>query len=129
MRQRAPRSTLPRLPGAAMTQAQKLAAVRFVHTAIYIVMATATLLLVFAGVTGASGPWLIAALGLLAVETVVFVGSGFACPLTALARRYGATGGYAFDTFLPEPVTRRTFRVFGSLMALGLLLLALRWGG
>ena len=43
------------------------------------------------------------------------VGNGFKCPLTGLAVKYGATKGYAFDTFLPERVTRLTFRVFGSL--------------
>ena len=48
---------------------------------------------------------------------------------TALAVSYGAEKGYAFDTFLPERVTRHTFRFFGSLMLLGLVLLALRWVG
>jgi hypothetical protein len=59
----------------------------------------------------------------------VFAGNGFRCPLTALAVRYGAEKGYAFDTFLPERVTRYTFRVFGTLMGVGLVLLALRWVG
>ena len=59
----------------------------------------------------------------------MFVGSGMRCPLTDLAVRYGADAGYAFDTFLPKQVTRYTFRVFGSLMGLGLALLVLRWLG
>jgi hypothetical protein len=42
------------------------------------------------------------ALTLLAVETVVFMGNGMKCPLTALAMRYGAEKGNAFDTFLPS---------------------------
>jgi hypothetical protein len=105
---------------------RRLAAVRLVHTAIYLVMAGSTLLLVYAGISGATGPWLWGVLVLLAIESIVFAGNGFKCPLTALAVRYGAEKGYAFDTFLPERVTRYTFRVFGTLMALGLLLLALR---
>ena len=107
----------------------KLAAVRSIHTAIYVVMAAATLVLVYAGVTGASGWWLWVALGLLAVETVVFVGNGLRCPFTAMAVRYGATSGHVFDTFLPARATRYTFRVFGTLMVLGLVLLVLRWTG
>ena len=103
--------------------------IRTVHTAIYIVMASSTLLLVYAGVTGAMGWWLWWALGLLAIETLVFVGFGFNCPLTGLAVEYGATTGHVFDTFLPERATRYTFRFFGTLMALGLLLLGLRWLG
>lgn len=106
-----------------------LALIRAIHTAIYVVMASATLALVYAGVTGTTGWWLWVVLALLAIETAVFVGNGFRCPLTDLAVEYGAEKGYAFDTFLPERATRYTFRVFGSLMALGLLLLALRWSG
>ena len=112
-----------------MDRTSALALIRGIHTAIYLVMASSTLALVYAGVTGASGWWLVAVIALLAIETVVFVGNGFRCPLTALAVEYGAEKGYAFDTFLPERATRLTFRVFGSLMALGLLLLALRWIG
>ena len=106
-----------------------LALVRGCHTAVYLVMVAAILVLLYAGVTGYAGPWLWTGLGLLAAETTVFVGNGFKCPLTALAIRYGAERGYALDTFLPERITRHTFRFFGSLMVLGLMLLALRWAG
>ena len=86
-------------------------------------------MLVYAGLTGVQGWWLWVALGLLAVETVVFAGNGMTCPLTALAIRYGAEKGYAFDTFLPERATRHAFRFFGSLMLVGLVLLAMQWLG
>ena len=112
-----------------MDRKSTLALIRTIHTAIYVVMASSTLSLVYAGMTGATGWWLLAALALLSIETVVFVGNGFRCPLTRLAVEYGAEKGYAFDTFLPERVTRHTFRVFGALMVMGLLLLALRWIG
>lgn len=101
--------------------------IRSIHTAIYVVMAGSTFLLVYAGVTGAEGWWLWWAIGLLAVETVVFVSYGFKCPLTGLAVEYGAKTGHVFDTFLPERATRSTFRFFGTLMVIGLVLLALRW--
>jgi len=112
-----------------VTDTDMLAGIRGAHTVIYVVMAASTLSLDYAGLTGATGPWLWVVLALLAIETVVFVGNGFRCPLTALAVRYGAEKGYAFDTFLPERVTRYTFRVFGTLMVAGLVLLALRWAG
>ena len=41
----------------------------------------------------------------------------------------GAEKGYAFDTFWPERATRHTFRFFGTLMLVGLVLVALRWLG
>jgi hypothetical protein len=108
---------------------QLLTLVRTAHTVVYVVMVAAILVLLYAGVTGYDGALLWASLGLVGVESAVFAGNGLKCPLTALAVRYGAETGVAFDTFLPESVTRHTFRFFGSLMAIGLLLLAVRWVG
>lgn len=106
-----------------------LALIRWIHTAIYVVMAASTFVLLYAGLTGATGWWLWVALVLLAIETVVFVGNGMKCPLTAMAVRYGAASGRVFDTFLPERATRYTFRFFGTIMAIGLILLAARRSG
>ena len=110
-----------------MTDAQWLALVRGVHTAIYIVMAASVFVVLYAGVTGAHGPWLWLALGLVAIETVIFVGGGMKCPMTALAARYGASGGA--DTFLPAKLTQNTLKFFGPLIVIALLLLAARWWG
>jgi len=112
-----------------MTDNQRLALIRGVHTAIYLVMAVSTFVLVYAGITGAQGSWLWVALALLIVESIVYLGNGMRCPLTALAVRYGAEKGYVFDTFLPERATQYTFNFFGTVMVLGLALLLLRWGG
>ena len=112
-----------------MTDRQLLTLIRTIHTAIYLVMALSTFVLVYAGATGSQGTWLWLALVLLAVEVVVFVGNGMRCPLTALAVRYGAETGYVFDTFLPERATRYTFNFFGTVMVVGLGLLILRWVG
>ena len=112
-----------------MRDKQLLALIRALHTAIYLVMATATCVLVYAGLTGDQGIWLWLALALLSVESAVYLGNGMRCPLTALAVRYGAATGYAFDTFLPERATRYTFNFFGTLMVVGLGLLLLRWVG
>ena len=119
----------PQPRAGAVSDRRILALIRAVHTAIYLVMVASTLLLVYAGLSGVGGWWLWIALGLLAIESAVFVGNGFRCPLTAMAVRYGAEKGYAFDTFLPERATKYTFRVFGTLKVLGLVLLALRWVG
>jgi hypothetical protein len=114
---------------AAEGSGRALTAIRWVHTVIYLVMALSTFVLLYAGITGATGPWLWVALSLLAIETVVFVGNGMKCPLTAMAVRYGATSGRVFDTFLPERATRYTFRFFGTVMVVGLVLLVVRWLG
>ena len=110
-----------------MTKAQSLALVRTVHTMIYIVMANSIFALLYAGVSGASGPWLWFALVMAAVEVVIFAGSGMKCPLTAVATRHGAKPGH--DTFFPEAITWHTLAFFGPLLAISLLLLVVRWSG
>lgn len=110
-----------------MTDPQRLALIRAIHTLIYLVNVIAILLIDYAGVTGRSGPWLVVALGLALTEAVVFIASGMKCPLTAVAVKYGAGEGLIFDTFLPEPLTRNTLRIFAPLLAVGLLLLTARW--
>jgi hypothetical protein len=102
-----------------------LAVVRAVHTAIYGVMATSVFVVLYAGITGAAGAWLWLAAGLVGVEGAVFLVNGLKCPLTAVAARHGASGGA--DTFLPERITRHTFRVFGPLVLIGATLVAMRW--
>jgi len=108
-----------------VTNDQRLALVRAVHTAIYAVMASASFALLYAGVTGAHGRWWAASL--VSVEAVVFIANGFKCPLTAIAVRNGAAGKGAADTFLPERVTRHTFQFFGPLILLAAALLAGRF--
>ena len=110
-----------------MNNAQGLAVLRGVHTAIYLIMAASIFVLIYAGVAGLRGPLLWIPLGLLVTETAVFVGSGMKCPLTAIAVKYGAKHGQVFDTFLPERFTRHTLTIFGPLMAIGCVLVAARW--
>ena len=112
-----------------MKDSQALTLIRALHTTIYLVMVAAIAVLWRATLTGRFGPALWIALALLAIESAVFLGNGRRCPLTAIAVRYGAEKGYAFDTFLPERATRYTFRVFGTLMVIGLIALVLRLTG
>jgi hypothetical protein len=105
--------------------ARSLALVRALHTVIYVVMASAVFVVLFAGVTGRQGPWLWIALGLVAVESVVFAAAGLRCPLTAVVARYSG-GATVSDTFFPARLTRHTFRVFGPLILLGVALLLWR---
>ena len=112
-----------------MNKDRALLVVRWIHTLIYVVMVASIAVLLYAGIDGYEGVWVWISLGLLAAESAVFVGNGMKCPLIALAVRCGAEKGYAFDTLLPERSTRYTFRLFGTLMAVGLVLMILRWTG
>jgi len=109
-----------------MTSPRRLFLIRLLHTVIYVVMAASALLVLFAGLTGVRGAWLAPALVLVLIESVVFIGFGLKCPLTAVAARE-ADGLPVSDTLMPERLTRHTFKVFGPIFVVGLSLLALRW--
>jgi hypothetical protein len=116
-----------------MTEHQRLTLVRAVHTAIYLVMASACFVVLYAGVTGAHGLWLWWAGGLVAIEVVVFTANGWRCPLTAIAVKNGAARDGVADTFLPERITCHTARFFGPLILVAFALVAgrawwLGWG-
>lgn len=102
----------------------KLAIVRIVHTIVYVTMASATLYVLYCGLSGRRDGFLAIAMGLVAFEGLVFFTNGMRCPLTQLAQKYGDPKGYVGDTLFPESCTRFTFRAFGTLYAIGLILIA-----
>lgn len=108
-----------------MSEPEKLRALMAIHTVIYLTMVVAVFYTFYAGMTKTYGNPLSVSLGLLAAEGVVFSVSGMKCPLTALAKAYGGPGGYVGDTFIPERYAKLTFRVFGTILLTGLLLLTL----
>jgi hypothetical protein len=109
-----------------MSDSHKLFLIRTFHTIIYIIVAVSVIFLLVSALLGYFGPMLIVALVCIGIEVIVFVASGMKCPLTDLAKKYGAEKGYVFDTFLPESITKYTFRFFGLLLVIRLILLALR---
>ena len=104
---------------------KKLAIVKTVHTVIYLAMVAAIFYVLYASITKTYSALLYISLGLLAIEGIVFFGSGMKCPLTALAQHYGDPKGYVGDTLFPERLTKYTFRVFGTILLIGLIILLL----
>jgi len=100
--------------------------VRAVHTVIYLVLASSVLFILYCGITGHFGPALVVALILVVAECIVYASFKFKCPLSDVARKYGAEEENFSDLFIPRWLSRRSPIVFGSLFAIGLLLVALR---
>ena len=93
-----------------MSDSHVLFLIRTFHTIIYIIVAVSVIFLLVSALLGYYGPLLIVALVCIGIEVIVFVASRMKCPLTDLAKKYGAEKGYVFDTFLPESITKYTFR-------------------
>jgi hypothetical protein len=106
-----------------------IVAVRGLHTLIYLVLAASTLTLLWVGITGRflAVLWIVGPL--VAIETVVLLLNRARCPLTAVVDRLSGAAGSVSDTFLPEPLTRRTLALYGPLLAIGVILLAARGAG
>ncbi|HMQ09220.1 MAG TPA: hypothetical protein PKC31_00785 [Candidatus Nanoperiomorbaceae bacterium] len=108
-----------------MSPRQKLTMIKTVHTIIYLIMVWAVFYLLYAAINQTYSVWFYLALGLLVIESLVFALSGMKCPLTALAKKYGDNKGYVGDLFIPERFSKYTFRVFGTIFLVSIVLLLL----
>jgi len=78
-----------------------LALLKTTHTAIWLLVESAMVYLIVAGLRGRSDRRSGVAAGLVATESLVFLANGGHCPLTALATKLGAESGSVTDIYLP----------------------------
>lgn len=100
--------------------------IKVVHTLIFWVLSACVLYALFSGITGGITMWTWIAVGLLLLESVVLVASGWTCPLTILAERRGAMRGSVTDIFLPRWFADRIFPICGSMYVLAVALIIWR---
>jgi hypothetical protein len=105
-----------------------LRAVKVVHTLVWAIFAGC----IFAIPVVAWSGRLVAAAALAAfvfVEVLILVANHMRCPLTGVAARYTDDRRDNFDIYLPLWLARYNKVIFGSLFAVGVLLLIARWRG
>jgi hypothetical protein len=100
--------------------------IKLVHTLIFWVLSLCVVYVLFSGVSGHITLWTWITIGLLLVEGVVLVASGWKCPLTILVERQGTLRGSVADIFLPRWFADRIFPICGTLYGIALLMIALR---
>jgi hypothetical protein len=100
--------------------------IKFVHTLIFWILSLCVLYSLTSGVSGNITPWTWVAVGLVLIESVVLMISGWTCPLTLLAEHLGAKHGSVVDIFLPKWFADRIFPICGTTFALAVALLLLR---
>lgn len=101
---------------------QALAAIKAIHTAVFLSIAGAILLTVADGVRGRPRRRTALAGGAVVAESILFVSNNQVCPLTPLAEELGAKRGSVVDIFLPAWAARRIPIVAGSAAVLALVL-------
>jgi hypothetical protein len=90
------------MPERTDTSRLALTAVKAIHTLLWAVIETAVVYLLVAGFRGRSDRRAAIAAGVVAAESLVFLGNGARCPLTGIAESLGAESGSVTDIFLPK---------------------------
>ena len=107
---------------------RKLTYVRLVHSAAWVLFASAILAIPFTVWMGRLA-WAVWLSGLVMVEVSILISNGMRCPLTSIAARYTADRSANFDIYLPAWLARHNKTIFGSLFVAGELFLLYRLFG
>jgi hypothetical protein len=99
-----------------------LAGIKLFHTAIWLFFAGCIVAIPFAGARFAA-----VLTGLVLVECMVLAMNRGRCPLTDLAGRHTEDRRDNFDIYLPLWLARHNKTIFGTLFAIGELLVLGRW--
>jgi hypothetical protein len=96
--------------------------VKAVHSLIYFSIEFCMGYLIYAGLTGHENRRTGIAAGVVAAESLIFVGNRCRCPLTGLAEDLGATRGSVTDIYLPRWLASNLVPIHVPLLALALYL-------
>jgi hypothetical protein len=100
--------------------------IKVVHTVIFWILSLCVGYALFSALTGRITSWTWAAVGLVLVESVVLMMSGWTCPLTLLAERHGAVRGSVADLFLPTWLADRIFPICGTSYVVAVVIIVVR---
>ena len=109
-----------------MPEEKVLTLIKLAHTAIWAVMAAAIIAIPCAAMLGRFrlASWLTV---LVVAECIVLALNRGRCPLTDLAARFTSDRDANFDIYLPRWVAQNNKAIFGSLFAVGELVVLWRW--
>ena len=108
-----------------MNNKQKVFIIKFVHSVIYFFMVACLLYILYCAIARRYDWTLLVALGAILFEGLVLVINRGTCPFTPLAEKYGAARGSVTDLFLPEWLSRHTFRISTTVFIIELVWLAI----
>jgi hypothetical protein len=103
-----------------------IAQIKFVHTLIFWILSLCVLYSLFSGIADRITSWTWVAVGLVLIESIILIISGWTCPLTLLAERLGAERGSVSDIFLPKWFADRIFPICGTTFGVAIAILLLR---
>ena len=108
------------------TSARMLFRIRLLHTAVWLVLASAVVTIPVATILGSLRVALCAS-GLVLIELAVLLSHRMQCPLTGVAARYTDDRADNFDIFLPIWLARANTTIFGAIFVVSEVALLARW--
>ena len=109
-----------------MNQAEKLLAIKLVHTLIWVFFVVVIGYILYSGITDTVSTYTWIGIALVFGEGLVLLLFRMYCPLTVLARNYSDSQKDNFDIFLPNWLAEYNKLIFTSIFAVGLLLVLYR---
>jgi len=104
----------------------RIFAIKLVHSIIFIFMVACLGYILYCAAARRYDWTLLVALAAIFIEGLALLLNRGRCPLTTLAERWGAASGTVTDIFLPEWLTRHTFKISTVIVVIELVWLA--WG-
>ena len=103
--------------------------IRLIHAVVFFILMGSLGFAIYSVIVDDITRWTFIALLLIFIEGVVLMACGWRCPLTTLAESRGAENGAVADLFLPRIVADYLFQIFGTVYAITLVFVLLRWLG
>jgi len=97
--------------------------VKSVHIVIFLFNSLCAFYVLYCGIFRKRGFFLKIAIAAILIEGIILFFSDWVCPLTTLAIELGDEKGYVADIIFPDWFLPYVFPFFGSVFALGILLL------
>lgn len=105
---------------------RQLLTIKLLHTLIWAVLASATLVVFYAGLFNHVNVYTWISIAMVIMEGIVLVIFKWSCPLTGIARKYSDSTKDNFDIFLPNWLAKHNKAIFTTLFLAGLVLVLFR---
>ena len=109
-----------------MTRSSALIAIKTLHTAIWVGYNIVIFYLLYAVITARIDRLFWIGLGLVGLEMLVLLLFRMYCPLTLVARRFSDSTAPNFDIYLPQWLAKYNKVIYGTIMAVVLVGMAVR---
>jgi len=105
---------------------RQLITIKLLHTLIWVVLAGATIGVLYSGLSGHITVYTWVAIVMILLEGIVLLIFKWSCPLTLVARKYSDSPKDNFDIYLPNWLARHNKMIFTTMFLAGLVLVLLR---